>query len=122
MNANPLKKPLCLQARSWLSVMKQLQFVDLVHVPTRMTVSSSLQIDVLMTTDVQRFDSTGIYPFSSSDHHLIASNLYARGVCVVSLSHQFVFVTNFQLQTGYYIDLLVTKQISCYVQLKQDTF
>ena len=115
MNANPLKKPLRLQARSLLSVMKQLQFVDLVHVPTRVTMSSSSQIGVLVTTDVQCYDSIGVYPFSGSDHHLIASNLYARVVCVVSLSHRFVFVINFQLQTAHHIDLLVTKQISCYV-------
>ena len=50
----------------------------------------------LMTTDVQCFDSTGVYPFSGSDHHLIVSNFYARGMCVDSLSHQFVFVRNFQ--------------------------
>lgn len=74
MNADLLKKPLCLQARSLLSVMKQLQFVDLVHVPTRVTMSGSSQIDVLVTIDVQCFDSTGVYPFSGSDHHLIVSS------------------------------------------------
>ena len=87
MNADLLKKPLCLQVRSLLSVMKQLQLVDLVHVPTRVTMSSSSQIDVLITTDVQCFDSTGVYPFSGSDHHLIVSNFYTRGMCVDSLSH-----------------------------------
>lgn len=36
MNAD-LLKPSCLQTRSLLSVMKQLQLVDLVHAPTRVT-------------------------------------------------------------------------------------
>ena len=49
-----------------------------------------------MITDVQCFDSTGAYPFSGSDHYLIVSNFYARDMCVDSLSHQFVFVRNFQ--------------------------
>ena len=52
--------------------------------------SSSSQIDV------QCFDSTGVYPFSGSDHYLIVSNFYAKGMRVDSLSHQFVFVRNFQ--------------------------
>ena len=96
MNADLLNKPLCLQAKSFLSVMRQLQLVELVHVPTRVTINSFSQIDVLVTTDAQCFDSTGIYPFSGSDHHLIASNFYTRDMCVDSLSHQFVFVRNFQ--------------------------
>ena len=43
---------------------------------------SSTQIDVLMTTDAQCFDSTGVYPFSGSDHHQIVSHFYPRGMCV----------------------------------------
>ena len=53
-----LLKPFCSQTKSLLFVMKQLQLDDLVHAPTRVTMDSSTQIDVLMTTDVQCFDST----------------------------------------------------------------
>ena len=31
-------------------------------------------IDVLMTIDVQCFESTKVFPFSGSDHHLIVSH------------------------------------------------
>ena len=44
----------------------------------RVTMNSCTQIDILMSTDVQRFDSTTVYPFSSSNHHLIVSHFYAR--------------------------------------------
>ena len=111
VNADLLKKPLCLQVRSLLSVMKQLQLVDPVHVPTRVTVSSSSQTDMLMTTNVQCFDSTGLYPFSGSDHHLIVSNFYASGMCVDSVPHHF-FVRNFQkLDTDNFDELLMCDDI-----------
>ena len=51
MNAD-LLKPSCVQTKSLLSVMKQLQLVDLVNAPTRVTMTSSTEIDVLMSTDV----------------------------------------------------------------------
>ena len=76
--------------------MKQLQLVDLVHVSTRVTANSSSQIDVLMTADGHCFDSTGVFLFSGSDHHLIVSHFYPRGICVDPPSHQFVVSRNFQ--------------------------
>ena len=43
---------LCLVMKLLLSAMKHLQLADLVCAPTRVTVNSSSQIDVLMTTDM----------------------------------------------------------------------
>ena len=48
-----------------------------------------------MTTDDQCFDSTRVFPFSGSDHHLIVSHFYSRGICVDPPSHRFVVVRNF---------------------------
>ena len=46
-----------------------------------------------MTTNVQCFDSTGVYPFSVSDHHLIVSNFY---VCVDSVPRQLFLLETFK--------------------------
>ena len=78
------------------SVMRQFKFVNLVCEPTRFTMCSSSQIDVLMTTDVQCFESTKVFPFSGSNHHLIVSHFYSKGVCVYPPPHRFVVVRNFQ--------------------------
>ena len=79
-----------------LCVIRQFKIVDLVCAPTRVAMCSSSQIDVLMTTDVQCFESTSVLPFSSSDHHLIVSQFYSRGVCVNPPPHRFVVARNFQ--------------------------
>ena len=55
--------------------------------------SSSSQIDVLLTTDIQCFESTDVFPFSGSDHHIIINQFYARGVCVDPQPHQVVVAT-----------------------------
>ena len=92
--------------------MKQFKFVDLVCAPTRVTMYSSSQIDVLMTTDVQCFEFTKVFPFSGSDHHLIVSHFYSRGVCVDPPSHRFVVVRNFQkLDTAKLDELLACDDI-----------
>ena len=75
--------------------MKQLQLIDLICAPTRVTSNSSTQIDVLLTTDANCFDSTKVFSFSGSDHHLIVSHFYSRGVCVEPTSHRIVVVRNF---------------------------
>ena len=95
MNAD-LSRPSCPQTKLLSSVMRQFKFVNLVCEPTRVTMCSSSQIDVLMTTDVQCFESTKVFPFSGSDHHLIVSHFYSRGVCVDPPPHRFVVVRNFQ--------------------------
>ena len=48
--------------------------------------SSSLQMDALLTTDIQCFQSTGVFPFSGSDHHII-SYYCARGIFGRNLIH-----------------------------------
>ena len=48
---------------------------------------SPSQIDVLMTTDVQCFKFPKVFPFSGSDHHLVVSHFYSKGVCVDPPSH-----------------------------------
>ena len=89
MNAD-LLVPSLSQTKLLLSVMRQFQLVDLVCKPTRVTMSSSSQIDVLLTTDVQCFESTEVFPFSGSDHHIIISHFYASGICVDPQPHRFV--------------------------------
>lgn len=79
-----LLKPCYPCTKLLLSVTKQLQLVDLVCVPTRVTMDSSSQIDVLLTTDDECFKSTKVFPFTGSDHHLIVSHYYSR-VCVLIL-------------------------------------
>ena len=49
-----------------------------------------------MTNDDQCFDSTRVFPFSGSDHHLIVNHFNSRGMCVDPPSHRFVVVRNFQ--------------------------
>ena len=62
MNAD-LLVPSLSQTKLLSYVMRQFQLVDLVCQPTRVTMSSSSQIDVLLTTDAQCFDSTAAFPF-----------------------------------------------------------
>jgi len=59
--------------------MTQFKLVGLVGEPTTVTINSSSQIDVLLTTDIQFF---GVFPFSGSDHCIIFSHFYVRGFCV----------------------------------------
>ena len=61
-----------------LSVMRQVQLTDIIGEPTRITINTSSQIDVILITDDQCFDSTRVYPFSGSDHHLIVTHFYRR--------------------------------------------
>ena len=63
---------------------------------TRVTTCSSSQIDALMTTGAHCFEFTAVFPFSGSDHHLIVSHFYSRGICVDPLPCRFVVVRNFQ--------------------------
>ena len=106
-----LMRPSCPQTKLLLSVMRQFKLVDLVCAPTRVTMCSSSQIDVLMTTDVQCFESTKVFPFSGSYHHLIVSNFYSRGVCVDPPSHRLV-IRNFQkLDTATLDELLACDDI-----------
>ena len=48
-----------------------------------------------LVADAQCFESTAVFPFSGSDHHII-SHFYARGICVDPQPHQFVVARNFQ--------------------------
>ena len=68
---------------------------------------SSSQIDVLMTTDVQCFESNKVFPFSGSDHLLMFSHFYSRGLFVDPPPHQFV-VRNFQKLNTTILDELIT--------------
>ena len=95
MNADLLVSSLS-QTKLLLSVMRQFKLVDLVGEPTKVTINSSSQIDVLLTTDIQCFKYTGIFPFSGSDHHIIISHFYARGIRVDPQPHQFTVARNFQ--------------------------
>ena len=72
------------------------KLMDLVGELTRVIINSSLQIDVLLTTDIQCFESTGVFPFGGSDHYIIISYFYARGICVDLQPHKFVVARNFQ--------------------------
>ena len=107
MNAD-LLVPSLSQTKLLLSVMRQFRLVDLVCEPTRVTMSSSSQVDVLLTTDVQCFESIGVFPFSGSDHHIIISHFYARGICVDPQPHQFVVARNFQKVDIDKLDMLLS--------------
>lgn len=89
MNADFLVPSLS-QTKLLSSVMRQFKFVDLVCEPTRVTMSSSSQIDVLLTTDAECFELTAVFLFSGSDHHIVISHFYARGIFVDPQPHQFV--------------------------------
>ena len=81
--------------------MRQVQLTDIIGEPTRITINTSSQIDVILTTDAQCFDSTRVYPFSGSDHHLIVTHFYPRGICLDPPSHKIISVKNFQkVDTG----------------------
>ena len=67
---------------------------------------SSSHTDVLMTTDVQCFESNEVFPFSGSDHHLMVSHCYSRDVCVDPPPHRFV-VRNFQKLNTTILDELI---------------
>ena len=49
-----------------------------------------------MTTDVQCFEFTKVFPFSGSDHHLIVSHFHSKGVCVDPPPQWFVVTRKFQ--------------------------
>ena len=51
---------------------------------------------MLLTTDSHCFNSTRVFPLSGSDHHLIVSHFYSRGLHVDSPSHRLVVTRNFQ--------------------------
>jgi len=64
---------------------------------------SSSQIDVLLK---KCFGSTGVFPFSGSNHHIIISHFYARDICVDPQPHQFIVARNFQKLDTDKLDML----------------
>ena len=66
---------------------------------------SSSKIDVLLTTDVHCFESTTVY---GSDHHLIISHFYSRGICVNPPLHWFLVIRSFQKFDTTKLDELLT--------------
>ena len=65
--------------------MKHFNFRELVGKPTRITSSGCSQIDILMTNVFKDFCDSKAIPCSCSDHHLIYSHYYARGINSINI-------------------------------------
>ena len=61
-------------------MMKHLNLTELVGQPTRVTSSSSFQIDVILTNVPDYFRDSTVVPCRGTDHYLTLSHYYARGL------------------------------------------
>ena len=71
--------PNSMSAKKLDSFCKDADLINLVHMPTRVTSTTSSQLNVLLTNWESCFRNMAILPFSASDHHIIEVELYVRG-------------------------------------------
>ena len=79
LNSNPVSS-VSQQTKFLHSFMNQFHLSELVQSPTRVTATSSSQLDLLLTNSPSHFQNTAAVPFSGSDHHAIVSFFCARGI------------------------------------------
>lgn len=75
-----LLNPALQQTKRLNQLIGYLQLDELVKQPTRITQSTSTQLDVILTNRSECFKDTFAIPYSNSDHHLVATHFYPRGV------------------------------------------
>jgi len=87
--------PSCSLTKLFLSILRQVQLTDIIGEPTRITINTSSQIDAILTTDPQCFDSTR-GSIDGSDHHLIVTHFYPRGICLDPPARKIISIRNFK--------------------------
>lgn len=60
--------------------MKQFHLHELVQAPTRVTATTSSQLDLILTNIPSHFQNTAAIPFGGSDHHIVLTHFCARGI------------------------------------------
>ena len=68
------------QTKFLLSFIKQFHLRELVQAQTRVTATSTSQLDLILTTIPCHFQSTTAIPFGASDHHMVLTHFCARGI------------------------------------------
>jgi len=53
---------------------------ELVQSPTRVTVTTSSHLDLILTNTLGYFQNTTAIPFGGSDHHIVLTHFCARGI------------------------------------------
>ena len=79
LNSN-LLQPSLPQTRVLVVMMKHINLTELVGQPTRVTSSSSSQIDIILSNVPDDFCDSTVVPCSCTDHYIILSHYYARGL------------------------------------------
>ena len=86
-----LLQPALPHTKLLIQLMKHFNFRELVGRPTRITSSSCSQLDILMTNVFEDFCDSEVIPCSCSDHHLIYSHYYARGIKLINTPNVVTF-------------------------------
>ena len=95
------------------SFCNQLNLVELVCAPTRVTETSISQLDVILTNDPGYFHQTLAIPSSTSDHHLILTYLRPRGLKTPQ-PPKYIKTRNYnKLNTDLLYDLMNDESLKC---------
>ena len=62
------------------SFVKQFNLHELVKSPTRVTATTSSQLDLILTNSPSYFHTTAAIPCHASDHHVVITHFCARGI------------------------------------------
>ena len=68
------------QTKFLFSFMRQFQLHELVQSPTRVTATTTSQLDLILTNIPGFFQNTVAIPFGGSDHHIVLTHFCARGI------------------------------------------
>ena len=89
-----LLDPTLQQTKMLTQMMRQLKLQELVQSPTRITHSTSSQLDVILTNSPSYYKDSLALPYCNSDHHLVVTHLLPRGLKINS-NHNVVFCRKF---------------------------
>jgi len=94
------------QTKFLRSFMNQFHLYELVQSPTRVTATSSSQLDLILTNSPFNFQNTAAVPFSGSDHHVVVSFYCARGISQ-SCDHKIVYSWQYHKLNGELLDSIL---------------
>ena len=68
------------QTKFLVSFMRHFHLHELVQSPTRVTATTTSQLDLILTNIPSYFQNTVAIPFGGSDHHIVLTHFCARGI------------------------------------------
>ena len=89
LNSNPMSS-VSQQTKFLYSFMNRFHLHELVQSPTRVTATSSSQLDLILANCPSHFQNTTAVPFSGSNHHAVVSFFCACGISQ-STDHKIVY-------------------------------